>query len=87
MLTSLEKLGAEGLAAESYLECGDRGSFANHDGAIALHPAWGTVGANELALLWEAKGCAPLCLGGPVVERARAHLAGRRRRLNYYLVG
>jgi hypothetical protein len=55
---------AEGVAAESYLDAGDRGSFANGGGSIALHPDFAS-------LRWEAQGCAPLVVTGPEVERVR----------------
>ena len=57
---------AEGLAAESYLDTGNRHDFAN--GALAcLHPCFGQGDR-------PAEPCAPLLLGGPVVEAARARL-------------
>jgi hypothetical protein len=55
---------AEGLAAESYLEAGDRGNFANGGGVAALYPDFAT-------LRWEAQGCAPLVVTGAEVEAAR----------------
>jgi Hint domain len=55
---------AEGLAAESYLEAGDRGNFANGGGVVALYPDFA-------ALRWEAQGCAPLVVTGPELEAAR----------------
>ena len=61
---------AEGLAAESYLEAGDRGNFVNGGGVVALYPDFA-------ALRWEAQGCAPLVVTGPEVEAARAMLAQR----------
>ena len=57
---------AEGLAAESYLDTGNRHDFAN--GALAcLHPDF-EPGDRR------AEPCAPLLLDGPVVEAARALL-------------
>ncbi|WP_167350068.1 Hint domain-containing protein, partial [Methylobacterium platani] len=62
---------ADGMPAESYLDCGHRGTFANHDGPVTLHPDFAAVALNlELA-------CAPVLLHGPVVERVRARLAAR----------
>ena len=55
---------AEGLAAESYLDAGVADLTASMR-------ARGECGAR-----WEARGCAPLVLHGPVVERVRARLAG-----------
>ncbi|MEJ0017951.1 MAG: Hint domain-containing protein [Acetobacteraceae bacterium] len=68
---------AEGLPTESYLDTGDRGSFANGGGAVALHPAWGR---SEVMLVIDALGVAPLYVTGPHVEGARAMLAARARR-------
>ncbi len=45
---------AEGLAAESYLDTGNRGSFANAAGPVALHPAFGR------AKSWDSDAAAPL---------------------------
>ncbi len=55
---------AEGLAAESYLEAGDRANFANGGGVVALYADFAT-------LRWEAQGCAPLVVTGREVEAAR----------------
>jgi acetyl/propionyl-CoA carboxylase alpha subunit len=62
---------AEGLAAESYLDAGDRGNFSNSRGVMALYPDFAT-------LRWEALGCAPLVVTGPPVEAVRAMLAEQR---------
>ncbi|WP_179945814.1 Hint domain-containing protein, partial [Methylobacterium indicum] len=62
---------ADGLPAESYLDCGNRGTFENHDGPVTLHPDLVASALNlELA-------CAPVVLHGPVVERVRARLAAK----------
>jgi hypothetical protein len=61
---------AEGLPAESYLDTGDRASFANAGGAVTLHPSFN-------ALTWDAQGCAPLTVTGPVVDRVKDRLACR----------
>ncbi len=58
---------AEGVPAESYLDTGDRGCFTNGGGVATLHPKFGP-------LTWEAEGCAPLVVTGPVVDRLRATL-------------
>jgi len=57
---------AEGAAAESYLETGNRGAFEN-GGAVTLHPDF----AQNLR---EASGCAPFAEAGPAVEAVRQHL-------------
>jgi collagen type I alpha len=56
---------AEGLPAESYLDTGDRGNFANADGPIALYPDFA-------CRIWDADGCAPLVVTGPELEAARS---------------
>jgi collagen type I/II/III/V/XI/XXIV/XXVII alpha len=61
---------AEGLPAESYLDTGDRANFANGGKVVALYP--------ELtALAWEAYGCAPLIVTGPILDAVRSRLAAR----------
>jgi T5SS/PEP-CTERM-associated repeat protein len=58
---------AEGLAAESYLDTGDRSSFANSGVVVTQHPSWGDI--------WELEGCAPLVVRGPRLQAIRARLA------------
>ena len=55
---------AEGVAAESYLETGNRGAFENGGGAVTLHPDFAQG-------LREATGCAPFTEAGAVVEAVR----------------
>ncbi len=55
---------AEGLPAESYLDTGNRGAFAEAAGPVMLHPDFARG-------VWEAKACARLILGGPALLRAR----------------
>ncbi|MCB8874248.1 Hint domain-containing protein [Acidisoma silvae] len=76
-LTRHEVVLAEGLPVESYLDTGDRASFANAGGAVALHPAWGSE-KRDVTLFLEAAGYAPLHVTGPVVARLRDRLAGAR---------
>jgi hypothetical protein len=64
---------AEGLAAESYLDTGDRGRFANGGDVVPLR--------RDVMLIWECLGCLPLKIAGPEVEAARRRLAVRARRL------
>ena len=61
---------ADGMPAESYLDTGDRGSFANGGEAVRLF-------ADFPARRWEAHGCAPLIVTGPKLTAARALAAGR----------
>jgi hypothetical protein len=58
---------AEGAAAESYLETGNRGDFENGGTAMQLHPDFAQS-------LREAKGCAPFVEAGPVVEAVRRRI-------------
>ena len=71
---------AEGLAAETYLDTGDRASFANGASHIRLHPEFGPL-SNQSCLKWEADGYAPLVVQGEAVERVRKNLRQRARRL------
>jgi hypothetical protein len=61
---------AEGAAAESYLESGNRGAFENGGAIVALHPDF----AMKLRL---TKSCAPLAEAGPIVEAVRAEILQR----------
>ena len=60
----------EGLPAESYLDTGNRGAFANGGAVVALH-------AEFAQRVWEAEACAPQITHGPtlavVVARLRAN--------------
>lgn len=62
---------AEGAAAESFLDTGHRGVFDNSAAPLLLHP-------DTMQQRREGQGCAPLCLGGPVLEKIRERLARRR---------
>jgi hypothetical protein len=70
-LAQHDVLFAEAAAVESYLDCGQRGVFENAPGPLSLHPDF-------MQARREAEGCAPLCLGGPGLERIRARLAARQ---------
>ena len=61
---------AEGLPVESYLDTGDRFNFENGGGSITLHPDF-SARRWDIALIWEALGCAPLIVTGPALEAAR----------------
>ncbi len=63
---------AEGLPAESYLDCGDRSLFANAPGPVTLHP-------DMTARAWAYRGCAELCLVGPEIDAIRLRLSVRAR--------
>ena len=67
---------AEGLACESYLDCGNRDCFANGGVFLALHPDFARRS-------WEADACAPLYLAGPAVAAVRTALRARAGSLGY----
>lgn len=73
---------ADGLAAESYLETGNRGMFANADAPLVLHPLAEHAAAQQQR---EAQSCLPL-LGDPArVEPVWRGLAARAERLGMTL--
>jgi hypothetical protein len=61
---------AEGTAAESYLETGNRGAFENGGPGMILHPDFAQG-------LREKNGCAPFAEHGPVVEAVRREILRR----------
>ncbi|HSU04606.1 MAG TPA: Hint domain-containing protein, partial [Acetobacteraceae bacterium] len=61
---------AENVAAESFLDTGQRDSFVNGGGPVALHPDFAS-------LRWEAEGYAPLVIIGPEVAAVRQFVASR----------
>ena len=61
---------AEGMAAESYLETGNRPAFENGGDAIILHPDFAQA-------LRETGSCAPFAEEGAIVERVRARILAR----------
>ena len=63
---------AENLPVESYLETGDRANFTNGGETVRLHPDF-------TARRWEALGCAPLVLTGPLIAAIRGQLDRRAR--------
>ncbi len=66
---------AEGTPAETYLDTGNRGSFANA-AVLDAHPDFAT--APDLNFFaWESKGCARLVLSGPELDQARETIASR----------
>ncbi len=71
---------AEGLAAESYLDTGNRAAFAN-GGAVAMaHP--------DFALkVWAAAACARLVTAGPVRDLVAARLLARAALLGHATTG
>ena len=71
---------AEGLPAESYLDTGNRGAFANAGGAVTMAP--------DFALrVWQAEACAPLVTEGPALAAARRRLLARAEALGHVSTG
>jgi Hint domain len=60
---------AEGLATESYLDCGNRAAFANGGAFIDAHP--------DFAPKYWAETCLPLIKQGPAVTATKARLLAR----------
>jgi hypothetical protein len=77
---------AEGAAAESYLETGNRGLFSNSTGVRALFPdlrgAWGD---RATRMIYAVHGCAKLHTGGRAVRAAHKRLRVRAERLGWRL--
>jgi hypothetical protein len=69
-LASHEVLVAEGLCVESFLDTGNRSSFANGGDVLQLHPNFSTI-------VQEAMCFATLVVFGPEVERARERVRQR----------
>jgi hypothetical protein len=67
---------AEGMAAESFLDTGNRHAFTSAGGPVMLHPDFARK-------MWAEKGCAPLVLAGPALERAKALFLRRAAALGY----
>ena len=64
-----EILLAEGLPAESYLDCGNRAEFANQPAPMILHPVFATL-SHEAAR-------APFVVAGPPLQAVRERLAAQ----------
>jgi len=73
---------AEGLAAESYLDTGNRGLFA---GVAGGRPLQADLMADINARAWDERACAPLALGGAIVAAAHRRLAVRAAALGHAL--
>ncbi len=75
---------AEGLAAESYLDTGNRGAFDGNAGTRPLHPDFIADPAASLRTFAE-RGCLPLVIDGPEVRTAHAILLARAEALGHAL--
>jgi len=71
---------AEGLPAESYIDTGNRGFFANTDGPLTLHPE---LEIDPERMQWQDRLCAPLRLRSAEIEPAWERLAARADSLGY----
>ena len=71
---------AEGVAAESYLDTGNRAFFANAGLALVLHPEF-TI--NENLKCWQEDACMPLTVAATAVEPVWRALADRAASLGY----
>ena len=74
-LASHDVVYAEGLEVETYLDTGNRTSFAN-EGVVVAHPDFASA-PDQNYFAWEAAGYARLVLDGPELDAARARLTGR----------
>jgi hypothetical protein len=70
---------AEGLPAESYLDCGNRAAFENGGACVEAHP--------DFMARHQAKTCLPLVKNGPLVVAARRRLQQRLFAEGYSLDG
>jgi hypothetical protein len=68
---------AEGMAAESYLDTGNRGLFANAAGVRPLHADFGAAPGASALRIWAQQAAAPLLLGGDAVAALRSRLLAR----------
>ena len=66
---------AEGLAAESYLDTGNRAQFVGGAAHLALHPDFTALGWDDA--------CAPLCVDGPTLPAVKRRLIARLAQLGY----
>lgn len=71
---------AEGVAAESYLDTGNRAFFSNAGLALVLHPEF-TI--NENLKCWQEDACMPLTVAATAVEPVWRALAERAESLGY----
>jgi autotransporter passenger strand-loop-strand repeat protein len=67
---------AEGLPAESFLDTGNRGAFANGGAPTDLHPEFARR-------VWQAEGCAELVLAGARLAEVRRGLLARAAALGH----
>jgi hypothetical protein len=61
---------AEGMPTESYLDTGNRSSFANGGGLVALYPDFASH-------VWDSRGCGPLVVAGAQLDAVRRRIEAR----------
>ncbi len=76
---------AEGLATESFLDTGNRGQFDREAGVRPLFAACSKERPQASVAAYGARGCAPLVLDGPALQRAHRRLLRRARALGWTL--
>ena len=69
---------ADDMLAESYLDTGNRGAFANGGSVVDLHPDF----AHRI---WETRACAPLVMHGRKVVAAKRRLRDRANVLGHHM--
>jgi collagen type I alpha len=74
---------AENCPAESFLDTGNRGLFANADAAHVLHPDLSATPDPAALAVWEAEGAAPLVVAGAALDALRARLERRAKTLGW----
>ncbi len=76
---------AEGLPAESYLDTGNRAAFANGGTTIMAHADFAP--AEFARAVWDAEGCAPMVVDGPILAGLRQRLLDRAKTLGHARTG
>jgi hypothetical protein len=69
-LASHDAIVAEGLAAETYLDTGNRADFANGGPTVTVHPTFADA-------VWRARACAPQLRHGDALRALQRRLAAR----------
>ena len=69
-MASHDAIVAEGLAAETYLDTGNRSDFANGGPAVTVHPTFADT-------VWRARACAPQLRHGEALTVLQRRLASR----------
>ena len=70
---------AEGIAAESYLDTGNRAAFANGGADVMMH-------ADFARGVWDAEACQRLVTAGPELDETKRHLLTRAAELGHVTI-